>query len=45
MSPPATSAVIVLTLAFALATNSTSFAILDALVLRPFRFPALERRS
>jgi hypothetical protein len=40
---PATSAVIVLTLALALATNSTSFAILDALVLRPFRFPGLER--
>jgi putative ABC transport system permease protein len=40
---PGTSAVIVVTLALALATNSTSFAILDAIVLRPFRFPAVDR--
>ncbi len=40
---PGTSLVVVVTLALALATNSTSFAILDALVLRPFRFPDLDR--
>ena len=40
---PATSAVIVVTLALALATNSTSFAVLDAIVLRPFRFPGVDR--
>ena len=40
---PAHGAVIVITLAVALATNSTSFAIMDALVLRPFRFPGLDR--
>jgi putative ABC transport system permease protein len=40
---PATSAVIVVTLALALATNCTSFAVLDALVLRPFRFPDVDR--
>ena len=40
---PATSAVIVATLALALATNSTSYAILDALVLRPFRFAGVDR--
>ena len=40
---PGTSAVIVLTLALALATNSVSFAVLDALVLRPFRFPGVDR--
>jgi putative ABC transport system permease protein len=40
---PGTSAVIVVTLALALATNSTSFALLDAIVLRPFRFPDVER--
>jgi putative ABC transport system permease protein len=40
---PGTSAVIVLTLALALATNSVSFALLDAIVLRPFRFPAVDR--
>jgi putative ABC transport system permease protein len=38
-----TSAVIVVTLALALASNSTSLAIVDALVLRPFRFEGLER--
>jgi putative ABC transport system permease protein len=40
---PGTSAVIVVTLALALATNSVSFALLDAIVLRPFRFPAVDR--
>ena len=40
---PATSAVIVITLAIALAANSTSFAIMDAIILRPFRFPGLDR--
>lgn len=40
---PGTSAVIVVTLALALAANSTSFAIFDAIVLRPFRFPHLDR--
>jgi putative ABC transport system permease protein len=40
---PGTSAVIVATLALALATNSVSFAVLDALVLRPFRFPDVDR--
>ena len=40
---PGTSAIIVATLALALATNSTSFAVLDAIVLRPFRFPAVDR--
>jgi putative ABC transport system permease protein len=40
---PATSVVIVTTLALALATNATSFAILDAIVLRPYRFPDLDR--
>ena len=40
---PGTSAVIVLTLALALATNSVSFAVLDALILRPFRFPEVDR--
>lgn len=43
MRRPGTSAVVIVTLALALATNSTSFAILDALVLRPFRFPDLDR--
>lgn len=37
------SATIVLTLALALAANSTTFSLLDALVLRPFRFPGVER--
>ena len=40
---PATSAVIVITLALTLATNATSFAVFDALVLRPFRFPGVDR--
>jgi predicted permease len=40
---PGTSAVIVVTLALTLAVNSTIFAILDALVLRPYRFPGFDR--
>jgi putative ABC transport system permease protein len=40
---PGTSAVIIVTLALALSANSTSFAIFDAIVLRPFRFPHLDR--
>ena len=40
---PGTSAVIVTTLALALATNSVSFAMLDSLVLRPFRFADVDR--
>jgi putative ABC transport system permease protein len=40
---PGTSAVIVVTLALALATNCVSFAAMDALVLRPFRFPGVDR--
>ncbi len=40
---PGASVVIVLTFALTLAANSTIFALLDALVLRPFRFPGVER--
>jgi putative ABC transport system permease protein len=40
---PGSTMVIVVTLALALATNSTSFALLDAIVLRPFRFPDVHR--
>jgi len=40
---PGTSAVIVLTLALTLAVNTTLFALMDALVLRPFRFPDVDR--
>ena len=40
---PAFSAVVVFTLAVALAANSTTFSLLDALVLRPYRFPGVER--
>ena len=40
---PATSAAIVVTLAMALAANARRFAIMDALDLRPFRFPGLDR--
>jgi predicted permease len=40
---PTTSLVIVITLALAVATNSVSFAIFDALVLRPFRFADVDR--
>lgn len=40
---PAFSAAIVMTLALALAANSTTFSLLDALVLRPYRFAGVER--
>jgi putative ABC transport system permease protein len=40
---PGTSTVVTVTLAVALATNSTSYAILDALVLRPYRFAGVDR--
>ena len=40
---PALSAVVVLMLALALAANSTTFSLLDAIVLRPYRFPGVER--
>lgn len=40
---PAFSSAIVMTLALALAANSTTFSLLDALVLRPYRFPGVER--
>jgi putative ABC transport system permease protein len=40
---PGLSTTIVLTLALALAANSTIFALLDAIVLRPYRFPGVER--
>jgi len=40
---PATSAVIIVTLALVLATNSISFAVMDAIVLRPFRFAGVDR--
>ena len=40
---PALSAVVILTLALALAANSTTFSLLDAIVLRPYRFPGVER--
>jgi putative ABC transport system permease protein len=40
---PALSAVVVITLAVALAANSTTFSLLDALVLRPYRFEGVDR--
>jgi putative ABC transport system permease protein len=40
---PALSATVVLVLAIALAANSTTFALIDALVLRPFRYPGVDR--
>ncbi len=36
-------AVVVITLAVALAANSTTFSLMDALVLRPYRFPGVDR--
>ena len=36
-------AVVVITLALALAANSTTYSLMDALVLRPFRFPGVDR--
>ena len=43
MQRPALSAVVVLTLAVALAANSTTFSLMDALVLRPYRFAGVDR--
>jgi putative ABC transport system permease protein len=40
---PALSATIVLVLAVALAANATVFALADAMVLRPFRYPGVNR--
>jgi predicted permease len=40
---PALTTVIVLALALGLAANATIFSIADALVLRPFRFPGVDR--
>jgi putative ABC transport system permease protein len=40
---PALSATVILVLAIALAANSTTFALIDALVLRPFRYPGVDR--
>ena len=40
---PSLSCVIVFTLAMALAANSTTFSLMDALVLRPYRFAGIER--
>jgi predicted permease len=40
---PALASVVVFTLALALAANSTTFSLMDALVLRPYRFVGLER--
>ena len=43
MQRPALSGVVVLTLAIALAANSTTYSLLDALVLRPYRFAGVDR--
>ena len=43
MQRPALSGVVVLTLAVALAANSTTYSLLDALVLRPYRFAGVDR--
>ncbi len=40
---PTTSAVIVITLAFGLATNAAVFSIVDAMVFRPFPIPRVDR--
>jgi putative ABC transport system permease protein len=40
---PALSGVIVLTLALALAANTTTFSLMDAIVLRPYRFAGVDR--
>jgi putative ABC transport system permease protein len=40
---PALSSAVVLTLALALAANSTTFSLMDALVLRPYRFAGVDR--
>ena len=40
---PGLSAVVVITLALALASNSTTYSLMDALVLRPYRFAGVDR--
>ena len=40
---PALAAVVLLTLAVALAANSTTFSLMDALVFRPYRFDGVDR--
>jgi predicted permease len=40
---PALAVVVVITLAVALAVNSTTFSMMDALVLRPYRFAGVDR--
>ena len=40
---PALAAAVVVTLALALAANSTTYSLMDAIVLRPYRFPGIER--
>lgn len=40
---PALSATVAMVLAVALAANATTFALIDALVLRPFRYPGVDR--
>jgi putative ABC transport system permease protein len=40
---PQLSAAVIVTLALALAANSTTFSLLDALVLRPYRFAGVDR--
>ena len=40
---PGLAAVVVITLAVALAANSTTYSLMDAIVLRPYRFPGVER--
>jgi putative ABC transport system permease protein len=40
---PALAAVVVITLAVALAANSTTYSLMDALVLRPYRFEGVDR--
>jgi putative ABC transport system permease protein len=42
---PALSATIVLVLALGLSANATIFALVDAIVLRPFRYPGVERAA
>ena len=40
---PALSGTVMLTLGVALAANATTFSLLDAIVLRPYRFPGVDR--
>ena len=42
---PALSLTVVIVLAVALAANATTFAMADAIVLRPFRYPACRARG